>query len=281
MAVLRRGPHTISPTAHYTGFVWAHHGLGTGELATTEGRLLHTASRPVMLGARLLGAPSLDDVLLARHRLIDHLLAQEIAAGRVGQVLELAAGMSPRGHSFVARHPDLTYVEADLPGMAERKQEALDRIGTALPRHRVEVVDVLRHDGQQSLDAALSRLDPGRGVAVVTEGLLMYLPRSAVTNLWRRIAAGLRAFPHGVHLSDLHTRDDNDGLAERVFRAGLSLGVRSKVDFHFDDADDAERSLRDCGFAEAALLAPADYADVLPGMTRAGARRVRVVLART
>ena len=33
-------PATISPTAHYTGFVWARHGLSHPALVTAEGRAL-------------------------------------------------------------------------------------------------------------------------------------------------------------------------------------------------------------------------------------------------
>ena len=34
------GGESISPTAHYTGYVWARNGLSHPELETLEGRLL-------------------------------------------------------------------------------------------------------------------------------------------------------------------------------------------------------------------------------------------------
>ena len=58
-------------------------------------------------------------MLLARHHLIDHRLHAAIESGRVGQVIEVAAGLSPRGWRFASRYGSrLTYLEADLPATA-------------------------------------------------------------------------------------------------------------------------------------------------------------------
>src|SRR5688572_20826622 len=91
----------ISPTAHYTSFVWFAHGLSYPELATPEGRVLYHAIRPVMAVARAVGQPTLEGLLLARHRVIDRILGDAIEAGRIGQVIEIAAGLSGRGRRFV------------------------------------------------------------------------------------------------------------------------------------------------------------------------------------
>src|SRR3954469_16681106 len=128
--MLPRGSDAISPTAHYTGAVWARNGLSHPALETLEGRFMVESTRPAELGLRLIGAPRIEAFLLARHRIIDRLLGEAIADGRVGQVVEIAAGMSPRGWRFTRDHGDaITYVEADLPGMAARKRRALERAG--------------------------------------------------------------------------------------------------------------------------------------------------------
>ena len=271
---LRRGPHTISPTAHYTGYVWAHHQLGDPGLATLEGRLMHGVGRVLQSPVELLGGPTLEHFLLARHRLIDHLLTEHISTGAVRQVVELACGMSPRGLRLVGRHPELSYVEVDLPAMAARKKAALDRIGTDRTRHRVQPADVLA-DG---LTAVFAALDDTTGVAVVTEGLLNYLPTEEVVRLWSRLAEELRAFPHGVYLSDLHVAA-RVGPPDRLLAFGLGLAVRGRIHFHFADDDAAADALLTSGFATSRLHAPSEYADVLPGMTAAGADRVRVLEA--
>jgi O-methyltransferase involved in polyketide biosynthesis len=121
-------PTAISPTAHYTGYVWARNGLSHPELASTEGRLLYESLRAPMIASRLLGGPTLEDYLLARHGAIDALLEVAIEEGGVTQVIELAAGLSPRGWRFSRRYgASLTYIEADLPAMAERKRAALEQ----------------------------------------------------------------------------------------------------------------------------------------------------------
>ena len=271
--VLSRGPESISPTAHYTGVVWARHGLSHPALATAEGRLLYAALTPAMLASTLAGGPSLEALLLARHRVIDHLLEAAIDARDATQVLELAAGLSPRGWRMTERHGDaITYVEADLPAMAARKRRALDVLGGG---PRVVDLDVLAPGG---LEALADAFDPERGLAVITEGLLNYLDADAVDRLWGRIAAVLGRFPHGLYLSDLVLRGAG-GATGRAFSALLSAFVRGHVHFHFyDEAAVIPALLRD-GFDTADVHSPAEFPQ-LPGTLDRGAGLVRVVEAR-
>src|SRR3954451_8128447 len=147
MAGSERSSGAISPTAHYTGETWVKNGLSHPRLATWQGRFFHaTLALPNAL-SRSLGGPSLDGLLLARHRIIDALLDQLIQGG-VSQVVEAACGMSPRGWRFSERYGDaLTYIEADLPPMARRKREALAQMGSLGEHHRVVELDVLRDGG--------------------------------------------------------------------------------------------------------------------------------------
>src|SRR5437763_604462 len=165
----------IGPTALYTGRVWSRHGLSHPELDSVGAKVLHTAAEPAMRASRVIGGPTLEAFLLARHLVIDALLEEAITGGRVTQVLEVACGMSPRGWRFTERHPDLVYVEADLPGMAGSKRAALGRIGRP-DTHRVADLDALADDGPLALAAVAEReLDPDQGLAIITEGLLSYL----------------------------------------------------------------------------------------------------------
>jgi hypothetical protein len=143
-----RGPDAISPTAHYTGYVWARNGLSHPELESWQGRALFEATRPSMLVFGALGGPTLETYLLTRHRALDDLLESWIDEHPDAQVLEAACGLSPRGWRFTSRRGErLTYVEADLPDMAARKRNALERMGSLSERHRVVDLDVLREDG--------------------------------------------------------------------------------------------------------------------------------------
>jgi O-methyltransferase involved in polyketide biosynthesis len=275
-----RGSDAIGPTAHYTAHVWARNGMSHPSLATTTGRLLFDATQPWMIASRALGGVTLEEFLLARHRLIDHLLERAIEEGGVSQVLEIACGLSPRGWRFATRHgASLTYVEADLPAMAERKREALATAGTLGPHHRVVDIDAVADGGPLSLASVAAELDAGGGTAVITEGLLSYLSPADVADLWRRIAAALGRFPDGVYLSDLHLSSEESSPLAGPFRVLLSGFVRGRVNVHFETASDAERALVQAGFGEAALHRPADFAGRIDVFGK-GAEVVRVLEAR-
>lgn len=280
VSILRRSSAAVSPTAYYTGHVWVRHGLAPAALRTRPGVAMFGALQPAMWASRALGGPTLEALLLARHRLIDHLLAAAIDDGRVSQVVEIAAGMSPRGLSFAERYGDrVTYVETDLPGMAARKRAQLSAMGSLGDHHRVEVADALG-TGPGSLEAVLGSLDGGRGVAVLSEGLLNYLPPEALRSLWDSVATGLARFPDGLYLSDIHLDAENQGLVPRAGKALIGAFVRGRMHLHFGSDTEAEGALRDAGFASARLHRPVDFPDVI-GDARRGAELVRVVEART
>jgi len=249
-----RGSDAISPTAHYTGQAWVRNGLSHPGLATWQGRLFFDALRPTMAVSRVLGGPTLEGLLIARHRIIDRRLEEAIEAGVIGQVIEPACGMSPRGWRFAERWgEDLTYIEADLPAMARRKREALERIGSLSERHRVLEVDVLRDGGTASIASLAAALDPAVGTAIVTEGLLIYLGDADVIALWRRAAAALHRFPSGLYLADLRLAGPKRDPVEETFNRALSVFVRGRVHPHFSDEDQAAARLVEAGFDDALL----------------------------
>ena len=270
----------ISPTAHYTAQVWFRYGMSHPALETRLGRRLHAALAPANLLYKFSGKPNLDEMLLARHRTLDFLLEREIAAGRVSQVIEVAAGLSPRGLSFTRQHPELRYIEADLPDMAAHKRRALERAGRGRDHHVVEI-DALADDGPTSIgELAARHLDPTRGTAIVTEGLISYFARDAVEGMWRRFATTLRGFPHGVYFSDLNTAGDVSGLhTAKAFRRVLQIFARGQVYLHYDSPDEAAAALRAAGFAQATIHRPNDVEGVdFPG--RGKRHVVRVIEAR-
>jgi O-methyltransferase involved in polyketide biosynthesis len=270
----------ISPTAHYTGYVWARNGMSQPAFVTTQGRLLYTALVPLNAASALTGGPTLEGLLLARHRLIDHLLTQAIESGRIGQVIEVASGLSPRGWSFSQRYGDnLTYIETDLAGMVERKCEVLARLNSLTDRHRVVELNALADDGPRSLGTLAATLDPARGTAIITEGLLNYFDRDAVLGMWRRFARVLGGFADGLYLSDLHIRGDSHAALTRAFTLGLSAFVRGRVHLHFRDAAEAVAALRASGFGSAVLHLPTDFPAVVGTSSRSSARMVRVIEA--
>lgn len=272
----------ISPTAHYTGYTWIRNGLSHDGLATAPGLALYQALRPLEAVSRRLRAPTLSGLLLARHRCIDRRLDQAIADGAITQIVEIAAGLSPRGWDFARRYGNrILYIEADLPQMAQDKRERLAAAGLETPQHRVVALDALADDGVLSLARLADTLDPQQGLAIVTEGLLNYFDRPAVLGMWRGFASTLSRFPCGLYLSDLHLAGDNTGLAVRSFVKLLSVFVRGQVHLHFDSAAEAAQALRDSGFADAELPHPEPQPDIGGRVDANAVRIVRVLEART
>jgi O-methyltransferase involved in polyketide biosynthesis len=275
----RSNPEAISPTAHYTGYVWFAHGHSHEAFATRTGRVMYQALRAPNAIALRTGLPTLEGMLLARHRLIDLRLEQAIEAGEVSQIVEVACGLSPRGWRFAQRYGDaITYIEADLPGMLANKRRILRALGGETKHHTTHEVNALTDDGPTSIDAICASLDPTKGTAIITEGLVNYFDRETVIAMWSRFSRALARFPRGLYYSDLILREANTGSLVTGFAWLLSAFVRGKVHLHFTTPGEAESALRTTGF-DAILLDPRDLEHELPGLERAGAARVKIIEA--
>ena len=263
----------VSPTAHYTGYVWARNGLSHPELQTIEGRVLFETLRPMNTVNSLLGRGNLEQYLLTRHRAIDRLLEQAIAQDGVTQIIEIAAGLSARGWRFTTRHPELTYIEADLPDMADRKRRSLARMDGRSSRHRIVELNALKESGPGSLPDIAEELDSAQGLVIITEGLLGYLGSPEVESIWRRNAQVLSEFSTGRYISDVHL-SSLQTIETRAFRVLLSAFVRGRVHLHFRDPGEVVAALREAGFADAEVR-PA-YA--VAGLSSAPGARLAYVL---
>lgn len=275
----------ISPTAHYTGYVWCRHKLSPPELATTRGRLMFEALRwPMQLAARANSGLTLELLLLQRHHIIDHLLSEAVASGAVSQIVEVAAGMSGRGLRLTARFPELVYVEADLPAMAAGKRERLARLAGRSHRHHVVDVDALETSGPLSLvEAAGVHVDPSCGIAVVTEGLLNYFPRELVERIWRNITTLMAmSSAGGTYVSDLHLRDHtHQRVLVRTFRALLGKFARGSIHLHYADEREAAAALHASGFdGGVRFVRPPDVEHDVPIPPHNGLHYVNILHAR-
>jgi O-methyltransferase involved in polyketide biosynthesis len=270
----------VSPTAYATGYFWYRHGLSHPGLATPEGQRLDRMFRLLIGGTRATSGVSLSAMMLARHLGIDARLTAAIDAGRVSQVIELASGLSARGWRFSKKYGErITYIETDLPNMVATKRRLLDEAGLARPNHRVEMLDALAANGERSLSAIAATLDPQRGLAIITEGLMSYLAPVSAEGVWRRIAATLQRFPHGHYLSDLYLRKGNISASMIAFRAFLQAFVRGRMYVHFHSAEEAETRLRALGFADVTLHQTRDLEATRTYARTPGGERVRVLEA--
>ncbi|WP_052368309.1 class I SAM-dependent methyltransferase [Algiphilus aromaticivorans] len=267
----------VSPTARFTGAVWRRYGLSPA--------VLHPRSERLLAGALRLGAPlgrrlPLEGMLRARHCAIDAWLAEAVAVGRVTQVIELAAGHSARGWRMKQRFGEaLHYIETDLPAMAHTKRRLLADAGMLGAGHDVRALDATRHEGAQSLAGLLAERDRSQGIALISEGLLNYLPAGAVERLWQEAARSMAGFADSLYLADVYLPTDNADWPTRGFIGGLSLAVRGAVRLHFRDAADTLEQARRCGWRSASLQQPSE-AGLTPTIGHAvGAQRVRILHA--
>ncbi|MGG2398718.1 class I SAM-dependent methyltransferase [Pseudomonas sp. SH1-B] len=267
----------ISPSAHYTGYVWYRHRLAEPAFATAFGSFVHKLLWPLSWGARAAFGLDIETLLLQRHLQIDALLTEAIELQGVRQVVEIACGLSPRGRRFCSRYPNIQYLEADLPAMAARKRLLLHGEGWLDGRHQVRAVDILAAHGNQCLGALFAGLDRSQPVLVITEGLVNYFPLALIEGFWSRLAAELGGFPEAVYLTELYP-DLHEHPRYRQLRWGVDLIgrlTRGSYSLYCRDHNEIIAGFRRCGFARVQVLDPAAEAPSLglpsarlPGLVR-------------
>lgn len=113
----------------------------------------------------------------------------------IHQVLELAAGLSFRG-IVMTTDPDMLYAETDLPALTREKMSVVEQIPVLQQAYQrpnlfVDAVDAL---SISDLNHALRHFDPKKPIAVVHEGLYMYLSRTEKETLANNIKEILSRF---------------------------------------------------------------------------------------
>ena len=144
-------------------------------------RLAGTRGHAIVAKAPILMARG--GMVIARTKLIDDLVLDCIRCG-ADLILNLAAGLDTRPYRL-ALPETLKWVEVDLPGLIAEKETLLlgERPVCQLARECVDLTD------PNAFAALLDRLSTQAGrVAVIAEGLLMYLPVAAVEQVTRQMA---------------------------------------------------------------------------------------------
>jgi len=120
----------------------------------------------------------------ARTVRFDQIVTEQIKRG-ADMVINLAAGLDTRPYRMDLPS-SLTWVEVDLPGMIDYKEEILaeEKPRCVLERVRLDLADIA---GRRALFQRLGR-HAGK-VLVLTEGLLVYLTRDEVSALAQDLAA--------------------------------------------------------------------------------------------
>lgn len=179
----------------------------------------------------------------ARYKLTNHLLDKT----GFDQILEIAAGLSPRGLEYTERDPSLQYVELDLPDMIAQKQTIVKKLAGKRDNLHLEPGNALDLD---SLWKATKHFQP-RPIAIITEGLLRYLNFAQKATVAKNIHALLEKFG-GVwitpdmalkKMAKKQTRDQQDHNKRILDLAGINIAQNS-----FESLPGAQKFFEDLGF---------------------------------
>lgn len=200
-----------------------------------------------------------------RYKLTDRIIAQR----GLTQVLEVAAGLSPRG-LVMTETPDVVYVSTDLPEILEEEKSIVEAIlskwGERRPNLHFHIADALECG---SLSRAAAAFQPDRKIAIITEGLFPYFNRQEQTALAKNVHSVL-AVRDGVWIAtDVHTRQYYDAAilldkTGRKRRERLASSTGSELGRNlFADVDDMRSFFETVGFQ----MEEYPYAGVIPHLS--------------
>ncbi len=109
-----------------------------------------------------------------RARFMDELVMETVQSGHIETVMNLGAGLDARPWRLDLP-PSLRWIEVDFEGILEYKSS---RLASETPRCRVERLPAT--SSPEDLARVFERVGPGPAL-MITEGLLMYLPKAAFT----------------------------------------------------------------------------------------------------
>ena len=246
------GNQRIGIPAYFTSHAWVEARFDYAHLfETRQGRLMFRAMEPLFSLFGFLG-PAVrlhNEYLFVRHCAHEERLQQI----RPSCIVEIGAGLSPRGIAFASADPDLRYIEVDLPNMVAAKRSALGSFQTP-QNYFLGTADLL---GDDFVDSLPSMPRPGDRVAVVTEGVTDYFNMSEKRTAFANICSLLCAHGGGSYILDIYARENFPRLPflTNAFVSTLGRMVgRSFDDQLFERVEDACGFLVSCGFDKATEL---------------------------
>jgi O-methyltransferase involved in polyketide biosynthesis len=186
----------------------------------------------------------------ARYKITNRIIARE----GMTQILEIAAGLSPRGLAMTD-DPDVVYVATDLSEVLVQEKAIagtiLARLNIQRPNLYFSVANALDRD--EVLQAA-TPFQSDKPVVVLTEGLFTYLTRAEQAALAANVHELLARFG-GVWITpDVSTKQNWDTfrridkrMQQRV-QAVSSATERSLYDNLFNDKNDVQQFFTSAGF---------------------------------
>lgn len=247
-------PHRhISFTAHYTGYIWYLLGISHSDLASSKGKRLATLMHPFESIAEKFVGGSMRSTLKQRHQLIDKQLDQLIEKYPDLQVVEIAAGLSPRGWRYRQNNKNITYIEMDLPDMAAAKRLALKNID---PEAKIIGVDLF----DKAFAQHILTLDVNKPLVIISEGLVNYFNKEMLQQLWTSFSDVLQHFKEGYYITDLYPEPVKHKLAKIIWQSSklLKFVSKSSFSFHFTTPQEVSSFFQQTGFKTVKVYQPKD-----------------------
>jgi len=203
----------VSLTAYWTLGVRYEDAAGDSPVAgdTFAHRFMDDRAREVTEQFRSLAKPNA--TVPVRHRLIDDLLAAELAQDSALQVVVIGCGFDSRAF----RLPGGRWLEVDEPAVLAHKDSSLPVSEAAN-----ELVRIPIRFGAESLEDKLAAYATGQRVVVVLEGILNYLSDDESREL---LTVLTRVFRHHVVLCDMLGRTFIALYSRRLVRHLRALGM--------------------------------------------------------
>jgi O-methyltransferase involved in polyketide biosynthesis len=246
----RQNFKAVGTTAHFTAAVWAELGVPNAALfATKKGKLI---SKVAHWGGATLGLfgkyDTINLFLKVRHLGLNALLEQKNPA----QVIELAAGLSPRGYNRMQKHAGI-YVEVDQAPVVAAKQAILAK---HLPptTGRLELVALdLVHEDYTTLVPEQLALNRHAPTLIIVEGLTGYLEQAAMQNLLQKIYKLAAQFSDCTVLIDFYlklNRQQHGRVAYAMYPAQLFWRLmNAPMRMFLTSEEDIKQLVKPAGFS--------------------------------
>jgi O-methyltransferase involved in polyketide biosynthesis len=187
--------------------------------------------------------------LEARYKTTDQIIARY----HITQVLEIAAGLSPRGLAMT-EDPNVVYVATDLPEILEQEKAIAESILVKLsidrPNLYYRVANAL---DRENLLRATIPFQSSELIAIITEGLLPYLTRYEKETLAGNIRDLLKQHD-GIWITDVSTKQlmkffsqADDTMQQRMQNVSGATGRNIETNT-FEDENAVRQFFTNAGF---------------------------------
>jgi methyltransferase (TIGR00027 family) len=182
---------------------------------------------------------------VARHRLIDDFLRQELLADPGLCVVIIGAGFDSRAFRLKGG----TWVELDEPQVIAYKNERLPASNCENELHRIPM-----DFSTDSLEEKLSSFSSRSPIVIVIEGVFIYLEEEVIGQLLHNLR---RLFPRHKLICDLTTREFFENYGRTLHEKITGMGTSFKF-----TADNPERLFLENGYSRTAKISIVERAVV-------------------